>query len=128
CGMLDAIVVRTWKEPAGDRRHGAVSARGIGGGRMVAAAWRILIVPGVAAACSVAQAADSALAAQSYPQRPVRIVVNVSAGGGVDTTARVVAQHLNRVYKQPVVGDNRTSAGGANGLELVPQAAAGRRR
>jgi tripartite-type tricarboxylate transporter receptor subunit TctC len=57
--------------------------------------------------------------AQPYPQRPVRIVVNVTAGGGVDTTARVVAQHFNAVFKQPFVVDNRTGAGGAIGIELV---------
>jgi tripartite-type tricarboxylate transporter receptor subunit TctC len=62
-------------------------------------------------------------AAQSYPQRPVRIVVNVTAGGGVDTTARVVAQHLHSVFKQPFVVDNRTGAGGTIGIELVAKAA-----
>jgi tripartite-type tricarboxylate transporter receptor subunit TctC len=62
--------------------------------------------------------------AQSYPQRPVRIVVNVTAGGGVDTTARVVAQHLNSVFKQPFVVENRTGAGGAIGIELVAKALA----
>ena len=61
--------------------------------------------------------------AQPYPQRPVRIVVNVSAGGGVDTTARVVAQHLNSVFKQPFVVDNRTGAGGSIGIELVARSA-----
>lgn len=60
--------------------------------------------------------------AQSYPQRPVRIVVNVTAGGGVDTTARAVAQHLQSVFKQPVIVDNRTGAGGAIGIELVAKA------
>jgi tripartite-type tricarboxylate transporter receptor subunit TctC len=50
-----------------------------------------------------------AAGAQSYPQRPVRIVVNVTAGGGVDATARVVAQHLASVFKQPFVVDNRTA-------------------
>ena len=60
--------------------------------------------------------------AQSYPERPVRIVVNVTAGGGVDTTARVVAQHLNSVFKQPFVVDNRTGAGGSIGIELVAKA------
>jgi tripartite-type tricarboxylate transporter receptor subunit TctC len=66
-----------------------------------------------------AQAPD----AQSYPQRPVRIVVNVTAGGGVDTTARVVAQHLTSVLKQPFVVDNRTGAGGSIGIELVAKSA-----
>lgn len=59
---------------------------------------------------------------QSYPERPVRIVVNVTAGGGVDTTARAVAQHLQAVFKQPFVVDNRTGAGGAIGIELVAKA------
>ena len=61
--------------------------------------------------------------AQRYPQRPVRIVVNVTAGGGVDTTARVIAQHLNAVFKQPFVVDNRTGAGGSIGIELVAKSA-----
>ena len=61
--------------------------------------------------------------AQSYPARPVRIVVNVTAGGGVDTTARVVAQHLNAVFNQPFIVDNRTGAGGSIGIELVAKAA-----
>ena len=60
--------------------------------------------------------------AQPYPQRPVRIVVNVSAGGGVDTTARALALHLNGVFKQPFVVDNRTGAGGSIGIELVAKA------
>src|SRR5262245_20162611 len=62
--------------------------------------------------------------AQVYPQRPVRIVVNVTAGGGVDMTARVVAQHLNTVFKQPFIVDNRTGAGGTIGIELVAKAPA----
>lgn len=60
--------------------------------------------------------------AQAYPQRPVRIVVNVTAGGGVDTTARAVAQHLQSVFKQPFIVDNRTGAGGVIGIELVAKA------
>src|SRR5687768_17355935 len=61
--------------------------------------------------------------AQTYPQRPVRIIVNVSAGGGVDLTARAVAQHLNSVFKQTFVVDNRTGAGGSIGIELGAKAA-----
>jgi len=60
--------------------------------------------------------------AQSYPQRPVRIIVNVTAGGGVDTTARIVAQHLHSVFNQPFVVDNRTGAGGSIGIELAAKA------
>jgi tripartite-type tricarboxylate transporter receptor subunit TctC len=60
--------------------------------------------------------------AQSYPQRPVRIVVNVTAGGGVDMTARAVALHFNSAFKQSFVVDNRTGAGGSIGIELVAKA------
>jgi tripartite-type tricarboxylate transporter receptor subunit TctC len=60
--------------------------------------------------------------AQAYPQRPVRIVVNVTAGGGVDMTARAVALHLNSEFRQPFVVDNRTGAGGSIGIELVAKA------
>ena len=60
--------------------------------------------------------------AQAYPQRPVRIVVNVTAGGGVDMTARAVALHMNSVFKQSFVVDNRTGAGGSIGIELVAKA------
>jgi tripartite-type tricarboxylate transporter receptor subunit TctC len=76
-----------------------------------------------AGCCGIAGAAGAAQApAEIYPQRPVRIVVNVTAGGGVDTTARVVAKHLNEVTKQPFVVDNRTGAGGAIGIETVAKA------
>jgi tripartite-type tricarboxylate transporter receptor subunit TctC len=65
-----------------------------------------------------------AASGQTYPQRPVRIVVNVSAGGGVDQTARALAVHLNSVFKQPFIVDNRTGAGGSIGIELVAKAPA----
>jgi len=61
---------------------------------------------------------------QPYPERPVRVVVNVTAGGGVDTTARVVAQHYHSVFNQPFVVDNRTGAGGAIGIEIVAKSTA----
>jgi tripartite-type tricarboxylate transporter receptor subunit TctC len=88
---------------------------------MSAVQWQCALVAGCCAGSSGALAAADA--AQSYPQRPVRIVVNVTAGGGVDTTARVVAQHLHSVFKQPFVVDNRTGAGGTIGIELVAKAA-----
>jgi len=63
-----------------------------------------------------------AFAAQGYPQRPVRIVVPVSAGGGVDSLARIVAQHFNAVWGQPFIVDNRPGAGGSLGAEIVSRA------
>lgn len=76
---------------------------------------------GLALAAALALAAQSG--AQPYPQRPVRVIVNVSAGGGVDNVARVISQHAAAVWNQPFVVDNRTGAGGSTGVELVAKAA-----
>ncbi len=61
--------------------------------------------------------------AQQYPQRPVRIIVNVSAGGGVDSLARITGAHMSAAWGHPFVIDNRTGAGGAIGTELAAKAA-----
>ncbi len=58
----------------------------------------------------------------TYPDRPVRVVVNVSPGGGVDSIARILSQHLHETWKQPFVVDNRVGAGGSIGVELVAKA------
>jgi len=62
-------------------------------------------------------------AAQSYPERPVRIVVPVPAGGGVDNMARIVGRHFNAKWGQPFVVDNRPGAGGSLGAGIVARAA-----
>jgi len=61
-------------------------------------------------------------AAQNYPARPVRIVVPVPAGGGVDSIARIVAQHCNAKWGQPFIVDNRPGAGGSLGAGIVARA------
>jgi tripartite-type tricarboxylate transporter receptor subunit TctC len=63
-----------------------------------------------------------AYSAQANPERPVRIVVPVAAGGGVDALARIVSQHLNAVWGQPFIVDNRPGAGGSLGAEIVSRA------
>ena len=75
----------------------------------------------IAASAVLASAAHDAIA-QSYPQRPVRIIVNVSPGGGVDTTARLVAQHYTSALGQQFIVDNRTGGGGSIGVETVARA------
>src|SRR5262249_16298860 len=61
--------------------------------------------------------------AQTYPSRPVRLIVGVTAGGANDTVARLVAQALSERLPQQVVVENRPGAGGAVGTEAVANAA-----
>ena len=62
-------------------------------------------------------------AAQTYPVRPVRIVVPFAAGGGVDVTARILAQGLTERLGQNVFVENRTGASGIIGTEFVAKSA-----
>jgi len=65
----------------------------------------------------------SAARAQTYPNRPLRIVVPFAAGAGVlDIMARLVGQHLGAGLGQQVVIDNRPGAGGIVGAEVVAKA------
>ena len=64
----------------------------------------------------------AAAVAQSYPSRPIRIIVPQSPGASTDITARLVAQGLNEAFKQPVIVDNRPGSSGIAGTELVARA------
>jgi tripartite-type tricarboxylate transporter receptor subunit TctC len=61
--------------------------------------------------------------AQQYPTRPVRVIVPLTPGGGVDTIARVIADHYSQVLGQRFIVDNRPGAGGTIGVETVAKAA-----
>ena len=66
-----------------------------------------------------ASGASAQDAAANYPNRPIRIIVCVPAGGGVDTVTRIVANGLQKKLGQPVVVENRAGAGGNIGAEAV---------
>ena len=61
--------------------------------------------------------------AQAYPERPVRIIVPVSAGGATDILGRLLAQWLSDRMGQPFVVENRPGAGGNIGTEMALRAA-----
>jgi tripartite-type tricarboxylate transporter receptor subunit TctC len=65
----------------------------------------------------------TAAAAQQYPTRPVRIIVPLTPGGGVDIIARVIADHYSQLMGQRFIVDNRPGAGGTIGVETVAKAA-----
>jgi tripartite-type tricarboxylate transporter receptor subunit TctC len=57
--------------------------------------------------------------AQTYPTRPITLVVPVAAGGGVDTAARILSEKLQETLKQPVTVENRPGAGSMIGASFV---------
>ena len=63
-----------------------------------------------------------AVSAQSYPSKPVRIIVPQSAGGSTDFAARAVAQKLTEALKETFLVDNRPGAGSINGTDAVAKA------
>lgn len=77
----------------------------------------LLVALGLALPLAPAQAADN------YPSRPVRIVTPAAPGGTTDFLARLLAAHLTKVWNQQAIVDNRGSASGVNGAEIVQQSA-----
>ena len=64
-----------------------------------------------------------AAAAQTYPTRPIRMIVPFPPGGGTDITARAVGLKLTEVWGQTVVADNRPGANGTIGVDMTAKAA-----
>lgn len=62
-------------------------------------------------------------AAQSYPERPVRVVIAFPAGGTIDTLGRIIAQKLTEAWGQNVVIENRPGAGGNIGAAAAAKSA-----
>ncbi|MBV8836722.1 MAG: tripartite tricarboxylate transporter substrate binding protein BugD [Alphaproteobacteria bacterium] len=79
---------------------------------------RTLLVAAFAGLVSVCAAQ-----AQSYPSRPVTMVVGFSAGGPTDTVARIIGERMGRSLGQTIIVENTTGAGGSIGVGRVARAA-----
>ncbi len=75
----------------------------------------------VALAAALAMAGNAA--AQSYPSRPITLVVGFAPGGGTDTVARVMQKKLGEYLGQTIVVENRAGAGGIIAADLLSKAA-----
>ncbi len=73
---------------------------------------------------AVSLALSSAAAAQSFPGKPIRIVVPFPPGGSVDLIARTIGPHLSNRFGQPVVVENKPGAAGQIGVAEVAKGAA----
>jgi tripartite-type tricarboxylate transporter receptor subunit TctC len=66
-----------------------------------------------------ALAAGTSVAAEKFPQRPVRFIVPYAPGGATDITARLLQQGISELWGQPVIVENRPGASGTIALELA---------
>jgi tripartite-type tricarboxylate transporter receptor subunit TctC len=79
----------------------------------------IVLVASVAALLALSPARAQQDPAADYPNRPVKIIVSVPAGGGVDTVTRIFAARLQQRLGQPFVIENRGGGGGNIGAEAA---------
>lgn len=107
--MLDRSLVKPVVPCRSGEREGAVRA------------WRALRS---ALLCLLAFAMAQSAAAQSYPSRPVRLVVPYPPGGGLDLFARAAVPRLSQQLGQPVVIENRPGASGVIGADVVAKSPA----
>jgi tripartite-type tricarboxylate transporter receptor subunit TctC len=75
------------------------------------------------ATIAVALAASAGASAQSYPERPVRVLIAFPAGGTIDTLGRIIAQKLTETWGQNVVIENRPGGGGNIGAAAAAKSA-----
>ncbi len=82
-------------------------------------AMRPMLKAVCAAAALLALGRAAGLSAQSYPERPVRLIVPLSAGGSADIVGRQIAQKLSEKLGQQFIIDNRPGAGSLIGTEIA---------
>jgi len=80
---------------------------------------RFLVAACLLLACLVAQAQPT----QTYPDRPIRVIVPYPPGGGTDTLTRLVSKYMSESVKQPIIVENRPGADARIGMDVVMKAA-----
>jgi len=73
---------------------------------------------------AVLGALATSASAQTYPVKPIRMIIPFPPGGPTDIFGRMVAHHLSEAFKQQVISDNRPGAGGNIGVEQATKAPA----
>src|SRR5262245_8461612 len=81
---------------------------------------RTLLAAALVAGCALAGAAPAD--AQTYPSRPTKVVVPFPPSGPTDGLARIISERLSAVLGQPIVVENRGSAGDSIGSKFVAEA------
>ncbi len=81
-------------------------------------------IAGIAAIVAAALLAAAAAQAQTYPSKPIRIIVPYAAGGTSDILARAIGPKLTDAWGQPVIVENRPGANGNVGAEFVAKSSA----
>jgi len=82
-----------------------------------------LRLPALSLCAALLSALCGPATAQSYPDKPVRLVVPYAPGAGADQLARSVGERLSPLLGRPVIIDNRAGAGGTLGADVVAKAA-----
>jgi tripartite-type tricarboxylate transporter receptor subunit TctC len=80
--------------------------------------WRLLCAI-LASSVLLAPGGLSQSFAQTYPDKPIRLIVPFAPGGSTDLTGRIVGEALSNILKQPVVVENRPGAAATIGIDLV---------
>src|SRR5262249_48575768 len=101
---------------AGQRSRRRAAGRSRGPDVFRAACW-------LTWSAAVALLASAPAGGQTYPLKPVRMVVPFAPGGGLDLTARILAQKLTERAGQSFIVENRTGASGIIGTEFVAKSA-----